>query len=432
MRQMGLARVEEGPGLKPPGLGGGLPWANKSDGKINAGRGERPQRLKPRCYWASYGTDKSVPLTKRAFSAFSKARCCFGRRNDPRITRARAVVAAGLLVIGVLAVADRVVRAETCATQSGLSLAERSGIVDAARNLATMVQANDAAGLKTLAVAEVAKDFGSLQYLVGGTAPKLTGGAVTVEQVYLLDATGLKRNTDGSASDAQFFCSLNRSTMEAEFTIPALPPGKYAFAMVTVAPAPAAAKAAPWRLSFLLRQEQGKWLMAGFYPKALTAAGHDGLWYWTQARQMVKDKQQWNAWLYYQAAQKLLQPADFVMSTHLEKLQKEATDAAPPVLSEGVSVDAPLVVKGSDGTEYHFTGLGVDDTLAQPSLDIAAHLHVDATADPAAARKRNTDAASALLAAYPEMRKPFHGVWVYAEAAGQNPFATEQPMAEIK
>jgi hypothetical protein len=38
----------------------------------------------------------------------------------------------------------------------------------------------------------------------------------------------------------------------------------------------------------------------------------------------------------------------------------------------------------------------------------------------------------ALLAAYPEMRKPFHGVWVFAEEAGKNPFATEQPMEEIR
>jgi hypothetical protein len=55
-----------------------------------------------------------------------------------------------------------------------------------------------------------------------------------------------------------------------------------------------------------------------------------------------------------------------------------------------------------------------------------------AAADPTTARKQNNDAAYALLAAYPELRKPFHGVWIYAEAPGQNPFATEQPMADIK
>lgn len=38
---------------------------------------------------------------------------------------------------------------------------------------------------------------------------------------------------------------------------------------------------------------------------------------------------------------------------------------------------------------------------------------------------------SALLAAYPEMRKPFHGVWMFADAPGQNPFAIEQAMEDI-
>ena len=339
---------------------------------------------------------------------------------------------AGVLALGALTAGGLVARAETCTTQSGLAQAERDGIAGTASNLASLVLANDAVQLKTGTVAELAKDFGALQYVVGSTAPKLAGGTATVEQVYLLDATNLKRNADGSPPDAQFFCSLNRSTMETEFSIPALPPGKYAYALVTVAPAAGATKTGPWHLSFLLRQEAGKWLLAGFYPKAMTAAGHDGLWYWTEARKMAAEKQPWNAWLYYQAAVSLLQPAGFVNSTHLDKLRTEAATAAPPALSEGVSADAPLVVKATNGTEYHFSGLGVDDSLGQSSLDIAVHLHVEGAADPAAARKRNTDAASALLTAYPELRKPFHGVWIYAETAGQNPFATEQPMAEIK
>jgi hypothetical protein len=354
-----------------------------------------------------------------------------GCRTCSRRVRTPARLAPAVFALALLA-ACAAGRAETCTTQSGMAQAERDGIADAARNLATMVQANNTAGLRTAVVAEVAKDFSGLQYLVGSTAPRLTGDVVTVDQVYLLDASTLKRGADGSAPDAQFFCSLNRSTMEVEFVIPSLPPGKYAFAMVTLAPSPDATKAAPWRLSLLMRQEQGKWLLAGIYPKAMTAAGHDGLWYWTQARMMVAGKQPWNAWLYYQAAHKLLQPAEFVMSTHLDKLRTEAANAAPPALSDGVSIDAPLVVKGADGAEYHFTGLGVDDSLGQTSLDIEAHLRVDAGADPAVARKRNNDAASALLAAYPELRKAFHGVWIYAEAPGQNPFATEQPMAEIK
>jgi hypothetical protein len=339
--------------------------------------------------------------------------------------------AAALLALTLLAATAS---AETCTTQSALAPVDRTTLAESSRNLAALVQANNASALQALAVPALAHDFSGFQYLLGNTAPRLTGATLTVDQLYLLDASALKLNADATPPDAQFLCSLNRTTMQVEFTISSLPPGRYAFTIVTTSAPPAVANASPWRLSFLLRQDaaSGKWLLAGFYPNPTTAAGHDGLWYWTQARRYITAKQPWNAWLYYQAAAQLLQPAPFVLSTHLDKLRTEAANAAPPALSEGVSADAPLVVKAADGAEYHFTALTVDDSLAQSSLDIAAHLHVDSTLAPAAARQRNNAAAAALIAAYPELRQPFHGVWIYAEAPSQPAFATEQPIAEIK
>jgi hypothetical protein len=328
-----------------------------------------------------------------------------------------------LLAAGVLGAG--VALAEVCTTQSAMTATDRDALATAARGLALKVQAGDVNGLRTATVAEYAKDFGGIGDVVGSTAPKLKGGALAVEQVYLLDGTQLKRGPDGAAPDAQFFCSLNHSIAEVDFLIPGLTPGRYGFVIVDVA------SATPWRLSFLLRQEQGQWQMAGFYPKPQTAAGKDGLWYWKQARTMATNKEQWNAWLYYQQAESLLRPTGFIQSTHLEKLKTEQTAATPPAVSDGVSPDSPLVVKGADGAEYRFTGLGVDDSLGRDKIDVTAHLKVDALGDAAAARKRNTDAMAALLAAYPELRKPFHGVWVFAEAAGQNPFVTEQAMSEI-
>jgi hypothetical protein len=317
--------------------------------------------------------------------------------------------------------------AETCTTQSQMTATDRDALMVVARGLAEKVQANDVSGLQAATASEYAKDFSGIGTVVGTTSAKVKGGTPVVEQVYLLDGTELKRGADGSLPEAQFFCSLNKTSAEADFMISGLAPGRYGFAIVDVSDT-----SSPWRLSFLLRQEQGKWTMAGFYPKPLSAAGHDGLWYWTQARTMTAQKEHWNAWLYYKAAESLLTPANFIQSTHLEKLKAEASAAAPPALSEGVSADAPLVVKGPDGVEYHFTALGVDDSLAKDKIDIMAHLKIDQPiADPAAAHKRNSDAMIALLAAYPEMRKAFHGVWMVADLAGQNPFATEQAMSEI-
>jgi hypothetical protein len=328
------------------------------------------------------------------------------------------VLAAVLLVAGVAL-------AESCTTQSAMTATDRDTLVAAARSLAAKVQANDVSGLRAATVPEAAKDSAAMDYVVGATAAKIKDDTLKVEQVYLLDGTDLKRGADGAAPDAQFFCSLNHTIAEADFLIPALPPGRYGFAIVD------AQGTSPWRLSFLMREDQGKWAMAGFYPKTLTAAGHDGLWYWTQARLMTARKEQWNAWLYYQQAESLLRPTNFIQSTHLEKLKGEESGAAPPAVSGGVTPEEPLVVKGPDGVEYRFTGLGVDDSLAKEKIDVLVHLKVDQIGDQVAANKRNAAAMSALLAAYPELRKSFHGVWVFAEVPGQNPFATEQAMNEI-
>jgi hypothetical protein len=351
------------------------------------------------------------------------------KRNSLPLYRCASALLALALVAGSAASAP----GETCITQSALTPANRTALTDTVRNLATLVQSNNAAALRAVADPALTRDFASFQNLLGDTAPRLATAAFAIDQLYVLDATSLKPNADGTPSDAQFICSLNHSTVEARFSISALPPGTYAFATATSSAPSGAATLSPWRLSFLMHQDgtANHWLLAGFYPKPTTAAGHDGLWYWSQARQFVIAKQPWNAWLYYQAAAHLLQPAPFVTSTHFDKLRTEAANAAPAALSEGVSVDAPLVLKASDGTEYHFTALDVDDSFAQSSLDIAAHLRVDSVADPVAAHKRNNDAAAALLAPHPELRKPFHGVWIYAEVPGQNPFATEQPMSEI-
>ena len=81
------------------------------------------------------------------------------------------------------------------------------------------MQAGDVNGLRAATVAEYAKDFSGIGNIVGPTAAKLKGGTIAVEQVYLLDGTPLKKNADGSAPDAQFFCSLNQSVAEVDFLI---------------------------------------------------------------------------------------------------------------------------------------------------------------------------------------------------------------------
>jgi hypothetical protein len=188
----------------------------------------------------------------------------------------------------------------------------------------------------------------------------------------------------------------------------------------------------PWLLAFLLQQQGGAWKMAGFYPHPRTAAGHDGLYYWTAARADAKDGKKWIAWVLYGQADQLLRPANFVSSTHLEQLRTERHNNAPGELSDGISAETPLVVKAKDGTEFHFTDIGSAGTDDGKGLSLIVHYKADPLPDPAAARARNTAAAKALFDAHPELRQDFTGVSVFAESPGQQPFVTEQVIGELQ
>ena len=172
--------------------------------------------------------------------------------------------------------------------------------------------------------------------------------------------------------------------------------------------------------------------MAGFYPHARTAAGHDGLWYWTTARADAKAGKKWLAWVLYGEADQLLRPANFVTSTHLDQLRNERRSNAPGELSDGISAENPLVIKAKDGSEFHLTSLGStvtdDGKGARPRAATTALIR---SLIRRLRRARNTAAAAALLAAHPELREGFSGVSVFAEVQGQTPFATEQSLAEI-
>lgn len=331
----------------------------------------------------------------------------------------------GLLALG----AGWARAAETCTTQSQMQAAERDALKAAATALAVKVQSNDQAGIKAQTIAEFQGNFSGMGGLIASTSPRLAGATPQVDQLYVLDASATGQagapGTDGPGTDAQFFCTLNKSQAEVNFAIPQLPAGRYAFASVWM-DAPK-----PWLLSFLLRQKAGTWQLAGLYPKPLTAAGHDSLWYWKQGRALAQQKQPWNAWLYLQEAQALGQPAGFVSSTHLEKLQAEIGTNAPPALSAGVSADTPLVVKSPDGTEFRFTAFAVDDFPGADKADITAHIKVDTLGDAAAARKRNVAAMAALVNQHPELRQAFHGVSLFADAPEGSPFGIELAMADI-
>jgi hypothetical protein len=314
--------------------------------------------------------------------------------------------------------------AQSCTTQAKMTAAVRSGLADAALSVAQSVLAGDTAKVQADTVAEFATGsaFAQTASLVQTLSGKLAGDSLAVTQIYVLDA---KNRKAGDTSDADFSCDLVGITAEVDFSIAGLPPGTYGFAMVE------ATGQRPYLLALLMQQDGGTWKMAGFYPRARTAAGHDGLWYWTAAREDAKAKEPWLAWLFYGEADKLLRPANFATSSNLDKLRSEQRAVVPPELADGISVATPLAIKSTDGKDYSFTSMEAEGSDDGKELDLVLHLKADSVAEVEPAKARNRAAVKALLDAHKELRQVFGRVLVFADAPGQSPLVTDDAMQQI-
>lgn len=296
--------------------------------------------------------------------------------------------------------------------------AQRAPYVQSAQSLAAEVQAGNTAAVKANTVPSVAAQFDSIAGTIQSVAPSLQGAALTVNGIYGLHATDLK-----APADAQFFCSVPGSQLLVTITIPQLPPGDYALAVVH-----ATGVKQPQQLTMILQNDPAgstQWKLAGFFVRPLTIGGHDGVWYWTQARAYANKRQLWNAYFYYQTAERLLAPVDFISSPNLEKLQKEMASVVP----DGLPGAEPMTVVGN-GQTFNVTGFHTDGSLGQ--LDLVVNYKAGDISDPVATRSKNIDLMKALLNQHPELRQGFHGLWVYANVENQRPFGIEQPMSQIQ
>ncbi len=148
------------------------------------------------------------------------------------------------------------------------------------------------AAVQALTIPKVKTQFDSIANTIEQTAPLLAGATVTIDALYGLDASDLK----ASAEDTQFFCGVPGSPLHVDVTIPQLPQGRYALALVH-----ATGVSQPQQMAFLL-QKNGDWQLAGLFVKPLLVAGHDSVWYWTKARAFNQKNQKWNAYFYYTTA----------------------------------------------------------------------------------------------------------------------------------
>lgn len=319
--------------------------------------------------------------------------------------------------------------AEPCTTQSLMSPAERDTLVRAGTELAELTAAANAEGVRARTMPQYAQEFNGIQEAIHTAAPHLQGASFVPDTLWILDASTTKPGADGAAQDAQFFCTLNRTAAQTSFLIPALPAGRYALVVLNTA-----GTAEPWQVAMLLRQSAAStWQLGGLFPRATTAGGHDGLWYWRGARDYAAKQQRWNAYVYYAEAEQLLRPVTFLSSTHLDELQGERTKSAPAALSAGIGAEQPLVLAPAKGDEVRVTSLRAENAPDRSGgLDLLAHVQAtNALADPIASRARNAAAARALVSAYPELRGAFHGVWIVADLPGGGTYISEEPMTSL-
>jgi hypothetical protein len=304
--------------------------------------------------------------------------------------------------------------AVTCTTQAQMNDAVRASLVQTARTLAMAVQSGNVAAVQALTIAKVKAQFDGIASTIEQTAPLLTGATVTIDALYGLDASDLK----AAAEDTAFFCGVTGSPVHVDITIPQLPQGRYALVLVH-----ATGVKQPQQMAFLL-QKNGDWQLAGFFVKPLLMAGHDSVWYWTKARAFQQKGQKWNAYFYYKTAAYLATPVDLLTSPNLDKLNQETAGSRP----DGLPGEQPMPITANSKT-YPVADLHTDGSLG--GLDLVIRYVTADTGDPVATRAQNLEVMKAILAAHPEIRDGFHGLWVFAEAPNQRPYGNELAMSDI-
>ena len=310
-------------------------------------------------------------------------------------------------------------RATSCTTQAALLPQDRDALTAAGGRFAVAVGEQDLATLKASLLPAVAQDWDGISSEAQVGAALMKGGQVQLRNLYLLDATSLS-----APADTQFFCTSASGSMTVTLTMRALPPGRYAVVLADAAGAPYAGQ-----LGFVLAWDgpADGWKLGGLTVRPGALDGHDGVWWWSHARELARINQDkidsWSAWYAYDAARMLLLPVDFLSSPNLEKLGTEQTaiqnspqNAFPLTLPDGPrawKIDAvrldPTLLHADLGVDYESTGV----------------------ADPAALRTEAIVVLSALLKAQPGLRENFHGLWAYAVKDGKRTPVIELPMAQI-
>src|SRR5947209_10096742 len=308
--------------------------------------------------------------------------------------------------------------AQTCSMPNEVPAAQRSGIEQTVSRLNQAVITGDANTIRSASIPTVAQAFDSVQATIQQMQPQVSGGRSEIDQIYLLN------QDQAGAADAQFYCGIvnDPTKVHVVFQLAKLPQGVYAFAMSNIT-----GGKAPYRVSYVLQQSGGQWQVAGFFPKPVEAAGHDGLWYWTTARSYKGKSENHDAYLYLVTAQDLLQPVGFMTSSNnLDKLFQEEQAAAQP----DIPGDKPVAFAGPDGKSYQLTQM-FPTTDDKGNLVLVVKYGVPDISNTDTAFASNQALAKGLVQKYPELKQAFLSLVPRATAPNNQDFGSEFKMSDL-
>jgi hypothetical protein len=308
-------------------------------------------------------------------------------------------------------------RASSCTTQAELLPQDRSALAAVGERISSAILQQDYAALQSALLPAVSPQWDGIRGEVEQGAPLLKGGQIQLRNLYLLDASN-----QTAPADTQFFCSNAGGTLTVTIIMRALPPGRYAVVLADAAGAPQGGQVG-LILAWDATGAAPAWKLGGVSIRQGILDGHDGLWYWTRARELARENSSWSAWYSYEAAHYLLLPVDFLSSPNLDKLNLEQSQ-----LKDSPANAFPFTV--ADGARsWKIDTVRLDTSLRQPDLGVTYESL--GIADPAAARTEAVAVLSALLKAEPGLRQSFHGLWAYAAKDGKITPVIELPMAQI-
>jgi len=318
-----------------------------------------------------------------------------------------------LLLLAVPALAP-VARA-VCTTSADMDPATRAALERAAQSYFQMAARGDTVALRLNAAPALALDFAPVEAAVRANhAAWAAAQPPQVRAEYLLQAEGA-----APQERIEFYCGVWPTPSFTLFVLNNLAPGRYAVVALE-----AQSVASTYRLSLVLAERQGAWKLVGFYPRLADIAGHDGAWFWEQARSYKSRKQFRNAWFYYLTARELLLLVPFMSNQQLEKMASELTGLPP----QGLPGEKPV--------EFLAGGkvFKVAQVYVVPDADglqlVLQHQVADASKS-GPTNAQNLALINGWIATYPEYREAFTAVVARATDPAARDYGSRVVMKDI-